>query len=204
MSGWRRARSIWLGVGLLTAGIACQGQFETPELGARDGTGGRAQAQRGSERTESAGRSSEVDTQGGGGSSSVPSSPDAGSPGAPVAVDAGAVVVAPERIYCDAHAVVFRETCGNGSCHTNRGATIGDFAVGPAEAARYVGRSSVRNVNCGLIIDPDEPQNSLILTKVTGEYPVDLPCGGPMPVGSIAITDEQIDCIADWVEQFQR
>jgi hypothetical protein len=54
-----------------------------------------------------------------------------------------------------------------------------------------------------LIIDPREPQNSLLVTKVKGSYRTDINCGGPMPVGSIVITDEQIDCLADWVEQFR-
>jgi hypothetical protein len=106
-------------------------------------------------------------------------------------------------MYCDAVTEVFQVTCGGGSCHTNRGAVFGDFGVGQAEAASYVSRGSVRDPTCGLIIDPREPEDSLILTKVTGEYPSTGNCGGPMPVGSYEITDEQIDCIADWVEQFR-
>jgi hypothetical protein len=118
--------------------------------------------------------------------------------------DAGSVVAPPStRTYCDAVTKVFTPTCGNGSCHTNRGATIGDFGAGPEQAAAYVGRGSVRDADCGLIIDPIEPQDSLILTKVTGDYPTDQNCGGRMPVGSFEISDEQIECIADWVEQFR-
>jgi hypothetical protein len=110
----------------------------------------------------------------------------------------------PPRVYCDAFNEVFKVTCGNGSCHSNRGATIGDFAAGPDSAAAYVSRGSVRDPDCGLIIDPLEPQNSLILTKITGDYPSEGNCGGPMPVGSFEVTDEQIDCVADWVEQFRQ
>lgn len=120
---------------------------------------------------------------------SAPAEPDAGAPPAP-------------RMYCDAVELVLKASCGNGSCHSNRGATIGDFAVGAEEAARYVSRASVRNADCGLIIDPRNPADSLILTKVTGTYRDDLNCGAQMPVGSFEITEEQIECLADWVEQF--
>jgi hypothetical protein len=42
------------------------------------------------------------------------------------------------------------------------------------------------------------------LTKVTGEYSKDGHCGGAMPVGSFEVTDQQIACISDWVEQFRQ
>jgi len=33
---------------------------------------------------------------------------------------------------------------------------------------------------------------------------VDAPyCGGRMPVGSIVITNDEIDCLASWLQQFQ-
>ncbi|HWO12478.1 MAG TPA: hypothetical protein VNN80_23435 [Polyangiaceae bacterium] len=199
MSGWRHAcrARVPLGLGLLAALAGCDGQVIEPGVGA----GGRAaRAVAGA----AGGAAAVRGTAAAAGQPELPAArADAGPLPEPV-VDAGDPGVTPERQYCDAPAKVFAESCGNGSCHTNRGATIGDFAVGQAEAERYVGRSSVRNAECGLVIDPVEPQNSLILTKVNGEYPAELPCGGPMPVGSFLVTDEQIDCISDWVEQFRR
>ncbi|HTV18393.1 MAG TPA: hypothetical protein VMG12_06970, partial [Polyangiaceae bacterium] len=149
-----------------------------------------------------AGAPGDAGSSGSGGASSPGGSSGNGGSGAEEP-DAGNVVNEPPRNYCDAVSLVFTPTCGNGSCHTNRGATIGDFGAGAAEAAAYVGRGSVRNAACGLIIDPIQPEQSLILTKVTGEYPQNMGCGGRMPVGSFEVTDEQIDCIADWVEQFR-
>lgn len=185
---------------------ACAGGVDTPEpdpIGGSGGaasTGGRA-GRGGSGGVASAGtggRASEPGDAGAGGSGesggSGSSEPDAG----------GVITPQPPREYCNAVRDVFQPTCGNGSCHTNRGATIGDFGAGEAEAASYVGRGSVRDPDCGLIIDPVNPQESLILTKVIGGYPTDQNCGGRMPVGSFEITDEQIDCISDWVEQFRR
>jgi len=154
----------------------------------RGGAGGSVNAGAGGS-SGAAGEAGSSDTSGGSGSDE----PDAGS----------VIKPPPDRIYCDAVSLVFRPTCGNGSCHTNKGATIGDFGAGPNEAAAYVGRGSVRDADCGLIINPVDPQESLILTKVTGGYPADQNCGGRMPVGSFEVSDEQIDCISDWVEQFR-
>jgi hypothetical protein len=184
---------------------ACAGQITTPELETdelgNDGVAGAA----GRSSVSSAGSASAA---GAGGSGASGRSGAGGREPAPPAsgderADAGALTNPPPHIYCDAPTEVFKVTCGNGSCHSNRGAVIGDFAVGPEEAASYVSRGSVRDPTCGLIIDPREPKNSLILTKVNGQYPSDRNCGGAMPVGSVEITDEQIDCIADWVEQFR-
>jgi hypothetical protein len=184
----------------------CAGGITTPEYDT-DGLGGRGPGGAG------AGRSAGGSADGGrnaGATGGTVGGGGAGSSGRSGAVDgerpdAGGVVTnEPPRDYCDAVTKVFQVTCGNGSCHSNPGATIGDFAVGAEEAASYVSRGSVRDPSCGLIIDPRDPQKSLILTKVTGDYPSEGNCGGPMPVGSFEITDEQIDCIADWVEQFGR
>ena len=183
---------------------ACSGAVDTPEpdpVGGRGGgasTGGRG----GDDATSGRGGGANAGTGGRAGAAS-----EAGSGGDDTGddePDAGMVVTPqPPRQYCNAVEEVFRPTCGNGSCHTNLGATIGDFGAGQAQAAAYVGRGSVRNADCGLIINPVDPQDSLILTKVTGTYPQDLGCGGRMPVGSFEVTDEQIDCISDWVEQFR-
>lgn len=107
-----------------------------------------------------------------------------------------------EEVYCDAVSQVFMPRCGGGSCHSNPNATIGDFAVGTAEAESYVNVPSVRNPVCGLIIDPVAPSNSLILRKVVGGFPSPT-CGGAMPVTGGELTDDQIDCVASWVRKFR-
>lgn len=191
-----------LGLGL----CACSGVVDTPEpdpVGGRGGAAGSAgNAGRGGAggaldggaggRAGAGGEAGSAGSNGGRGGSGA-DEPDAGEVVAPT----------PERHYCDAVRFVFQDTCGGGSCHTNKGAVIGDFGVGAEEAASYVGRGSVRDADCGLIINPVEPQQSLILTKVTGGYPTDENCGGRMPIGSYEITDAQIDCISDWLEQFR-
>ncbi len=107
------------------------------------------------------------------------------------------------RVYCDAYTEVFRVSCGP-SCHQNVGVPIGDFGVNPEDHLKYINRVSVRDPGCGLIINPNEPLESLILTKVTGDFERgdDVNCGAQMPVGSLEITQAQINCLADWVLQF--
>jgi len=190
------------------AGWGCSGIVETPEPAParnRAGAGGITSTPGNAPTGGRAGVSGGVDAGAGGRSGASGEGGNAGTGDGPGhdEPDAGDLVTPPAHVYCDAVNTVFRPTCGNGSCHTNEGAVIGDFGVSAEKAASYVGRGSVRDTDCGLIINPVEPQQSLILTKVTGGYPSDQNCGGRMPVGSFEITDEQIDCISDWVEQFR-
>ena len=105
--------------------------------------------------------------------------------------------------FCDAVSLVFIPRCGGGSCHNRPDATIADFAVGPEEAASYVDVPSARNAACGFIIDSNDPGESFIYRKLVGDFPAPM-CGGFMPVSGGDLTDQQIDCVADWVRQFQR
>jgi hypothetical protein len=105
-------------------------------------------------------------------------------------------------VFCDAPTKVLVASCGNGSCHSNSGATIGDFAVDAQRAYNFVDKVSVRHAYCGSIIDSQDYSKSLLLTKVRGTFPSP-DCGGRMPVGSFKISEEQIDCLASWLQQFQ-
>lgn len=104
---------------------------------------------------------------------------------------------------CDAVTQVLLPNCGGGSCHSNPDARIGDWAVGRAEAESFVDVPSVRNVQCGVIIDSSDPSQSLLLRKLIGDFPIPM-CGGPMPVSGPDLTDAQISCMASWLEQFRR
>lgn len=126
----------------------------------------------------------------------------AGDPSAQAGAGGEASALSPIE-YCDAPTKVLTASCGNGSCHSNAGATIGDFAVGPLQAASFVDVSSVRDPDCGRIIDSRDYSQSLLLTKITGRYPQP-GCGGRMPIGSFVITEAQTECLASWLQQFQR
>lgn len=107
-----------------------------------------------------------------------------------------------EQVFCDAVSMVFIPRCGGGSCHSRPDVAFGDFAIGTAEAESLVNVQSVRNPICGLVIDPVNPSESLILRKVIGDFPSPT-CGGAMPVTGGELTDEQIDCVASWVQKFE-
>lgn len=104
---------------------------------------------------------------------------------------------------CDAVEKVFRVSCG-GDCHVGVG--IGNFAVGEKEARSYVGiLPNINSSSCGQMINPDRPLESLILTKVTGDYPFDEgDCRTLMPPPFGGLTNEQIECLESWLWQFRR
>jgi hypothetical protein len=150
--------------------------------------------------------------QGLGGSSNVTAPPSQGGQGgtdsssdpAPPIAAAGSAGDGslPAAVFCDAPTKVLVASCGNGSCHSNAGFVGGDFAVDSEHAYNFVDKVSVRHAYCGRIIDSQDYSKSLLLTKVRGSFPSP-DCGGRMPVGSFKITEDQIDCLASWLQQFQ-
>lgn len=121
--------------------------------------------------------------------------------------------LAPPLEFCDAPAKLLVPHCGGGSCHSNRDAEMGDFAMNTTQAYKYVDKVSTRNADCGRIIDSQDYSKSFILIKLRGELLTNVSeavaksdpvhCGGRMPVGSFVIDDDLIDCMASWLQQFQ-
>jgi hypothetical protein len=196
----RRTTARWvIACGLLGAplGMGCGDGSEVPDLESAAGMSGAGGAPLGAAAGGNAGGDAGSEPLEGGASG-------AGGASAEVTGGAGGQSSAfPPIEYCDAPTKVLTASCGGGSCHSNPGVTFGDFAVGPVEAASFVDVSSVRDPSCGRIIDSRDYSQSLLLTKVTGRYPQNSNCGGRMPTNSIP-TDEQIACIASWLQQFQR
>jgi hypothetical protein len=116
--------------------------------------------------------------------------------------------------FCDAPAKLLTPKCGGGSCHGNQGAVMGDFAIDAQHAVKFVDKVSTRHAECGRIIDSRDYSKSFMLIKTRGDLLSNLSeeqaasvddahCGGRMPVGSIVITEDLIDCLASWLQQFQ-
>ena len=115
--------------------------------------------------------------------------------------------------FCDAPAKLLVPHCGGGSCHSNKDADMGDFAMNTTQAYAYVDKVSTRNADCGRIIDSRDYSKSFILIKLRGELMSNVSeavaesdpvhCGGRMPIGSFVIEDDLIDCMASWLQQFQ-
>jgi hypothetical protein len=93
---------------------------------------------------------------------------------------------------------VLQVKCSGGSCH---GGGIGNFALGADEAAAYVDEDPTFNSTCNLqMIDSADAEDSLIYGKVTGDLPSG--CGGQMPPGG-QLTAAEIDCVGEWLTQFE-
>ncbi len=109
---------------------------------------------------------------------------------------------APAGDVCDAYVQVFSVSCVGSICHDV--AASGGFAASEAAAFAVVGVEASRvDPECGLLIDPDSPQDSLILTKLNGQTPSNVFCGAQMPLND-SLNPSQIDCVEDWLTQFQR
>ena len=87
--------------------------------------------------------------------------------------------------------------CGLGGCHGPAGGAVPPASeldlVSPGVEARLVG---VAGVCMGLLIDPADPENSLMVRKL---HPAPS-CGQRMPFGGM-LTDDEIDCVTEWVTQ---
>lgn len=95
---------------------------------------------------------------------------------------------------CDGFAIL-EASCSGGSCHGAGG--LGNFAESEEAARAFVGVSGT--ISCGTagpLIDPENPGASVIIQKVEPGTP---PCGGPMPIGGDALSDEDIQCLEDWI-----
>jgi hypothetical protein len=188
------ARGWWTGVSAVA--LACSGSVDAPVPGSRDSGLGGVVASGGSGPLPSP-----SDAGSSGGSRAVGS--DAGSSAGSATGGAGGSTSTRDEPVCDAVTQVFMQSCGFNSCHGNPGATIGDFAVGRAEAEAVVDQPSSRNPACGLLIDSNDPARSLLVRKLTGDFPTSI-CGGLMPVIGRDLTRAEIDCVASWVTQFAR
>lgn len=110
----------------------------------------------------------------------------------------------PDGDFCNAPEVVFFDKCGGETsfCHGDRSGN-GAFAENPAAAAAVLNQASANNPTCGLLIDSDNINDSLILTKV-GEDTYDPDCGNRMPIDDPnPLPEEDVECIRSWLSQFQ-
>jgi hypothetical protein len=193
----------WLALIIATQAFACTGIIDSPNFDTAGGTDPPDATAAGHEATAlpmvDAGGPAGIGGAGTAGAASgmLPN----GTSG--VGGSAGSAPVGPAEPVCDAVTQVLLPSCGGGSCHSNRDARIGDWGVGREEAESFVDVPSVRNVACGFIIDSQDPSQSLLLRKLVGDFPIPM-CGGPMPSSGPDLTDEQIACMASWLQQFQR
>ncbi|MET0388932.1 MAG: hypothetical protein ABW321_23365 [Polyangiales bacterium] len=120
--------------------------------------------------------------------------PAAGSGGdaAPVA-GAGGAAGGGAVASCDFRALM-QAKCGNASCHGAPGTATGLDLTSPALAMRVAGRNGSGSCGDTLLVNADNPEQSVLYQRVTGSD-----CGVKMPLGGSLTADEQ-DCVLSWIE----
>jgi hypothetical protein len=164
------------------------GEFgQTGSAGAA-GAGGSGSGRAGSGSQSSGGRSGSANAGGGAAGAAGGGEPVSGGSG-----NGGGSV-------CDAFDTIIIDRCGSVGCH-GPNSINGDFGVAEEDVINFVDAESVNSECDQLVIDTSNPENSLIYTKVTGDYPTD--CGAQrMPLTGDFLTPEEEECLLDWVSQF--
>lgn len=94
----------------------------------------------------------------------------------------------------DVEADIFQAKCNNASCHNadDRAAQLDLESAGIA--SRVVGVTA----DCGgLLADPDNPEDSVLYTKLDS----DPGCGTQMPLGGSELSDAEKSCILSWIAE---
>jgi hypothetical protein len=136
---------------------------------------------------------------GGGGGTPPPSRGGSGGSGSPVG---GGGSGSGNADVCNAYETIFIRSCVGSNCHED-GSINGAFAGdNPPLAADLVDVVSSRGEECGVLVDSRDSANSLILQMVAGTqggscFPVQMPLSGDN------LTPDELDCVEDWLTQFE-
>jgi hypothetical protein len=87
---------------------------------------------------------------------------------------------------------LFAQACSSAGCHGQVDKIQGLDLQSPNVASRLVG---VRAMGGGLLLDPANPNQSVIYTKLTPTPPF----GARMPSGKPALDDATVACVLSWV-----
>jgi hypothetical protein len=150
-----------------------------------------ASAAGGSSALPPAAKPADSDGSGGTGAAGAASTPEvadnaeAGSGGGAATAPAGG---------CDGFAVL-AANCGSSGCHGD-GSNLEDFAASEKAARSFIDKpGTLACIGQGNVIDPDDPDGSLMVQKLSG----DPPCGSSMPLGGVTLSKSDIDCIRSWM-----
>jgi hypothetical protein len=84
--------------------------------------------------------------------------------------------------------------CAGASCHGGPGNSTGLDLTTASLATRVEGRSAAGACSDALLVDKNNPSQSVLYLKVAGTD-----CGTRMPVGGTLTADDQ-DCVLSWIE----
>jgi hypothetical protein len=96
---------------------------------------------------------------------------------------------------CDPVKAFFGTTCATATCHDADTQQANLDLQSPGLPGRLIGQHA--SGGPGLIIDPSQPDSSVIYTKVTSDPPFNF----QMPLGLDPLTPDQVACIRAWVHE---
>jgi hypothetical protein len=202
--GWR-ASTIG-GFGILAAWfLACAGE-DTPPVdddlrGALASSFGGADGQMAAAGAAAGGRGGATSNGGSGTPPPPPARGGSGGSGSPVG-GGGSGSGSGGGNVCDAYTTIFLQKCTGSNCHED-GSINGAFAgENPPVAADLVDVVSSRGEECGVLVDPGDTENSLILQMVEGTQGTSCFLV-QMPLGDDNLPADEIECISDWLTQFE-
>jgi hypothetical protein len=101
---------------------------------------------------------------------------------------------------CDAYTTIFLEQCAGSSCHGD-GSDNGVFAGAQAPApGELVNVTSENGEACGVLIDPDNIENSVLLQMLTPEQDQNQACSPvPMPLAGEDLDDAELECVTEYL-----
>jgi hypothetical protein len=101
---------------------------------------------------------------------------------------------APSASSCDGFAVL-AANCGSSGCHGD-GSNLENFAASETAARAFIDKpGTLACTGQGNVIDPAQPDDSLMLQKLSA----DPPCGSTMPLGGSTLPKSDVDCIRSWM-----
>lgn len=191
------------GFGILVAWyVGCAGSDTPPvDNDVRDGLAdnyGGAGAETGSAGTASgagggtAGSASAGSSNSGGGAAGSGGGAPIGGSGGGGAVDLGDA--------CDAYTTIFLVQCAGSSCHGD-GSDNGVFAgAQPPTPGELVNVASENGDACGVLVDPDNIENSVLLQMLTVEQDQNQACSPvPMPLAGEDLDATELECVTEYL-----
>jgi hypothetical protein len=110
----------------------------------------------------------------------------------------------PAAAFPQIHSTILEVTCTDRGCHNANDQSGGLVLQGSAAYANLVGAPPVNlaaNQAGMLRVDPGNPANSFLLTKLTLSAAFDPQLGSRMPLGKAPLSAAEIQLISDWITQ---
>jgi hypothetical protein len=101
---------------------------------------------------------------------------------------------------CDAYTTIFLVQCAGSSCHgdgSDNGVFAGSQAPAPGE---LVNVTSENGEACGVLVDPDNIEDSVLLQMLTAEPDQNQACSPvPMPLAGEDLDEAELECVTEYL-----